>query len=131
MSDFLMQLLTGSTQQSLQDQAALGRSPIALDPEASNLDKAVHALATQRITERIGGLPALGLGFGREVGQGLGQMAQGQPFVGPHGYDPADMKANLVGFHAADSEPLMRALAAITAGGSPTSLGNVAALRGR
>jgi hypothetical protein len=115
LSDMMLKLLTGRTQQGLQDAASLGKSPVPVAPDASNLDKSVHALATQQMSNRIGGAPALGLGFGREVAQGLGQLVQGQPFFGKSGYDPQDMQANLVGFHASQSDPLKNLMSMIAA----------------
>lgn len=117
LEDLLMTAMTGSTRQQLQDSASMGRGPVRLDPESLNLDKAVHALATQGMTERIGGLPALGLGYGREAVQGIGQLLQGKPFVGVEGYDPADIRANMLGNQTAKRDPLKVLMASLVAPG--------------
>lgn len=95
--DGLLQLLAGSSQQELQDQASLGRGPIQVEPGGGNLDKAVHALASQGITERLGPLVAQALGGGKELAQGVGSVVRGGPFFGPQAYDPEDIEANFAG----------------------------------
>jgi len=98
----LVQLLTGQPQERLQDLAALGYAPGFEAPRAisgENIDKAIHSLATRLMAERIGQPPAIGLGIGREILQGLGQVLMGRPAqaVGKEGFDIEDIRANLKG----------------------------------
>ena len=102
--DAVLKVLTGSTEQDLHDQAALGKSPIALARDAGNLDKATHALASQRIARRFGSLPAQALGGAKELTQGVGSVLGGGSFFGPDAYDPADIEANFAGIDAAQRE---------------------------
>ena len=102
--DAVLKVLTGSTEQDLHDQAALGKSPITLTRDAGNLDKATHALASKRIARRFGSLPAQALGGAKELTQGVGSVLTGGSFFGPDAYDAADIEANFVGIDAAQRE---------------------------
>jgi len=102
--DALLKIATGKTQQELQDNSAMGKSPIKVNKDASNLDKSVHALATKNATKRWGRTAALTLGYAKEGLQGLGQLAQRKSFKGVYGYDKDDIAANKVGADAAERE---------------------------
>ena len=102
--DALLKALTGSSEQQLHDESAMGRSPIALLPDARNLDKATHALASKRIARRFGSLPAQALGGAKELAQGAGSVLAGGSFFGPNAYDAADIEANFAGIDAAQRE---------------------------
>jgi hypothetical protein len=106
--DILLLGLTGSTQQELQDQAALGRAPINVGPEGENLDKAIHALASQAIAERFGPTTASAIGGGKELLQGVYSATRGRGFFGPHAYDPEDIEANYVGIRRGSLADLAR-----------------------
>lgn len=101
--DLLLQAMTGSSQQELQDQAAMGKSPIRVGPEGEDLDKAVHALASQAIAERYGPAVAEVIGGGKELLQGTASAVQGKGFFGPTAYDPQDIEANYVGINQAEA----------------------------
>lgn len=100
----VVEILTGVSQERLQDLAALGYAPGYEKPgavSAENIDKAVHSLATRLTAERFGKPAAVGLGVGREVLQGLGQLLRGRPgvssIIGKEGFDIEDIQANLRG----------------------------------
>ena len=95
--DLILEGLTGSTQQELQDSAALGEAPIRVGPAGEDLDKAVHALASSAISRRYSPLLAQAIGGAKELGQGALSVATGGPFFGESAYDPEDIEANFVG----------------------------------
>ncbi len=95
-----VQMATGLTEQELNAEAPdtqfaglnIGQRP----------DLPVHALATQRATERFGAPIALGLGLGKETATGLFNLFEGKSFLGPTGFDVEDLRANLAGAAQAD-----------------------------
>lgn len=68
--DLLLVGLTGNTQQEIQDRASLGESPLPVGEGGRDLDKAVHALASQEIAQRYGKQAAEVVGGAKELTQG-------------------------------------------------------------
>lgn len=101
--DLVLKVLAGKTKQDLYDDIGMGRSAVKLDMK--NPDKALHAATAEAMAGRIGAGPTRALGYGKEVVQGLGQLAQGKlnPF-NPAGYDSGDIEANEAGIQAALSK---------------------------
>lgn len=99
--DLALLALAGKTKQDLYDDVGMGRSAVKLDP--AKPDKALHAATAQAMTSRIGAPATRVLGYGKEIAQGLGQLAQGKyvGFTGAAGYDRGDIEANEAGIQAA------------------------------
>lgn len=89
-ADFISSLLTGRNLQQIEDDVSLGKARAfgQLNPDASNLDKLKHSYASNLITQRYGPLVAGAAGLGKELLDSL---------PGRSGFDPADMRANMIG----------------------------------
>lgn len=114
LQDLALRLVAGRTAPQLYDDVALGKGPLPWDE--ARPDRPVHAYTSQRIAERLGPEVATGLGVAKEAVQGLLAPLMGRSPLGEHGFDPEDVKANLVGIRAARRPRLDPALEAFLAG---------------
>jgi hypothetical protein len=90
--DLAVYAATGSRPAELYEQAALGKSAMPYDP--ARPDRAVHALAAEKMARRFGPEVASFAGAAKEGMQGLGQIVKGAPFSGVNGFDQEDIIAN-------------------------------------
>jgi hypothetical protein len=99
----ILKVLAGGTRQDMYDKAAMGETPVAVDPE--HPDRALHAATAQEMTKRIGGGPTRALGVSKEVLQGLAALFAGNysGAIGEGGFDPADLEANELGIAAGEA----------------------------
>ena len=100
--DILLKAVTGSDEQTMLDDATFGRSAVKVAPDGSNIDKGLHAVASQKTAERWGPMIAEILGNSKELGQGALSAVQGKGFFGKNAYDPEDIEANMAGIRAAN-----------------------------
>ncbi len=109
--EMLFRTLTGVGRQGLMDMIDQGNAPpelqaafLKMGPGYKNMDKKEHALASYLIAKRFGSPVATAAGYAQELSTGLPEKAAGRPFVGPQGFDPADLAANEVGLRLAEKE---------------------------
>lgn len=91
--ELMMQALTGRNTRGLYKDAA-SAGPLW---KGADVDKRVHALASKGLTKSLGAGPAMGIGLAKEIPTGLLAKLAGGNFFSEQGFDPQDIKANMMG----------------------------------
>jgi len=97
-ADLTEVLALGSRTKDLQDESkSLAGQGVVDDLPSFGGDKALHAMATERLAKNIGLVPALSIGGIKELLTGAGNVLGGGKFFDPSGFDVRDIEANLRG----------------------------------